>query len=52
VTIVRTPEIVERMTSTGNEPVGSTPQEFDTLIRDEIPKWRKVIREAGITLVP
>jgi tripartite-type tricarboxylate transporter receptor subunit TctC len=34
----------------GNEPVGSTPEEFDKLIREEIPKWAKVIREAGITL--
>jgi tripartite-type tricarboxylate transporter receptor subunit TctC len=35
----------------GNETVGSTPQELDKLIREEIPKWAKVIRGAGITLV-
>jgi tripartite-type tricarboxylate transporter receptor subunit TctC len=50
VNIVRSPEIVERLAAMGNEPVGSTPEEFDKLIREEIPKWAKVIREAGITL--
>ena len=44
VKIVKTPEVVERITSMGNEPVGSTPEEFDKLIREEIPKWAKVIR--------
>ena len=52
VKIVKSPEIVERMTSMGNEVVGSTPEEFDQLIRQEIPKWAKVIREAKITLSP
>ncbi len=50
VNIVRSPEIVERLAAMGNEPVGNTPEEFDKLIREEIPKWAKVIREAGITL--
>jgi tripartite-type tricarboxylate transporter receptor subunit TctC len=48
--IVKTPEIVDRMNATGNEAVGSTPEEFDRLIREEIPKWAKVIRAAKITL--
>jgi tripartite-type tricarboxylate transporter receptor subunit TctC len=50
--IVKSPEIVERMSATGNEPVGSTPEEFDRLIREEIPKWAKVIRQARITVGP
>ena len=50
VNIVRSPEIVERLAAMGNEPVGSTPEEFDKHIRQEILKWAKVIREAGITL--
>jgi tripartite-type tricarboxylate transporter receptor subunit TctC len=50
--IVRSPDVVERMAGMGNEPVGSTPEEFDRLIREEIPKWAKVIRQAGITMTP
>jgi tripartite-type tricarboxylate transporter receptor subunit TctC len=52
VRIVKTPDIAERIVGMGNEPVGSTPAEFDQLIRREIPKWAKVIREAHITLAP
>jgi tripartite-type tricarboxylate transporter receptor subunit TctC len=48
--IVRSPEIVERLAAMGNEPVGSTPEEFDGLIRAEIPKWAKVIAQAKIAL--
>jgi tripartite-type tricarboxylate transporter receptor subunit TctC len=48
--IVRSPEIVERLAGMGTEPVGSTPEEFDKFIRQEIPKWAKVIAEAKITL--
>ena len=52
VQIMKTPDIVERMAAMGNEPVGNTPAEFDKFIRDEIPKWGKVIRDAKITLSP
>jgi tripartite-type tricarboxylate transporter receptor subunit TctC len=50
VNIVRSAETVERLAAMGNEPVGSTPEEFDRHIREEIPKWAKVIRGAGITV--
>jgi tripartite-type tricarboxylate transporter receptor subunit TctC len=32
------------------EPVGSTPDEFDSFIRADIAKWEKIIRAAGITI--
>ena len=50
--VVKSPEIVERMAASGNEPVGSTPEDFDRFIREEIPKWAKVIRQAKITAGP
>jgi len=50
--VVKSPEIVERMAASGNEPVGSTPEEFDRFIRKEIPKWAKVIRQAKISVGP
>jgi tripartite-type tricarboxylate transporter receptor subunit TctC len=52
VQVLKSPDIVERVVGMGNEPVGSTPAEFDKFIRDEIPKWAKVIRDAKITLAP
>jgi tripartite-type tricarboxylate transporter receptor subunit TctC len=50
--VMKAPDIAERVAAMGNEPVASTPAEFDKFIRDEIPKWGKVIREAKITVAP
>ena len=47
---VRSPEMVERLTALGAEPVGSTPEGFTAFIKSEADKWSRVIREAGITL--
>jgi tripartite-type tricarboxylate transporter receptor subunit TctC len=38
----------KRLTAADLEPVGSTPQEYDTYVRSEIAKWAKVIKAAGI----
>src|SRR3954469_14575729 len=46
--IMKLPESKDRMANVGFEIVASTPAEFATLIREEIPKWTKVVREAGI----
>ncbi len=46
--IMKLPEAKERMANVGFEIVGSTPAEFAKLIREEIPKWTKIVREAGI----
>jgi tripartite-type tricarboxylate transporter receptor subunit TctC len=46
--IMKLPEAKERLANVGFEVVASTPDEFAKLIRDEIAKWTKVVREAGI----
>jgi tripartite-type tricarboxylate transporter receptor subunit TctC len=48
VRIMKLPESKERLGNVGFEIVASTPEEFAKLIRDEIPKWTKVVREGGI----
>jgi tripartite-type tricarboxylate transporter receptor subunit TctC len=48
VRIMKLPESKDRMANVGFEIVASTPAEFAQLIREEIPKWTKVVREAGI----
>jgi tripartite-type tricarboxylate transporter receptor subunit TctC len=45
---VRTPEVAERLSAQGVEPVGGTPAEFAAQIAREIPLWRDVIRAANI----
>jgi tripartite-type tricarboxylate transporter receptor subunit TctC len=35
------------MKQQGMEPIGSTPDQFDTLIRAEIEKWARVVKVSG-----
>ncbi len=42
------PDIRERFVQLGAEPTTSTPEAFTKLVRDELAKWGKVIRAAGI----
>jgi len=48
VRIVKLPDAKERLANVGFEIVGSSPEEFSKLIRDEIPKWTKIVREGAI----
>lgn len=42
------PDVKERLLGLGAEIVANTPEEFGELIRTGIPKWGKVMRDAGI----
>ena len=44
---VRSSDLTERMKQQGMEPIGSTPEQFDALIRSEIEKWAKVVKASG-----
>ena len=44
---VKSSDLTQRMTQLGMEPVGSTPAEFDALIRAEIEKWARVVKISG-----
>jgi tripartite-type tricarboxylate transporter receptor subunit TctC len=48
VRVIAMPEVRERLTALGFEPIGSTPEEFARRIKWEIEKWAKVIRAADI----
>jgi tripartite-type tricarboxylate transporter receptor subunit TctC len=48
VAIVGQPEIRERLSREGADPVGSSPDEFAAYMKAEIAKWGKVIRAAKI----
>jgi tripartite-type tricarboxylate transporter receptor subunit TctC len=49
-TAERSDDFKRRMQDLVVEPVGSTPDEFDSFIRADIAKWEKIIRAAGITI--
>ncbi len=46
--VINLPDVKERFASEGGEPVGNTPEQFASIIRAEIPRWAKVIKEAKI----
>ena len=43
-----TPELKERITVLGAEPVGNSPEQFGVFIREEVQKWGDVVRRLGI----
>jgi len=46
--IMQRAEVRERFTNLGIEPVGTTPAEFTKFLADEVAKWAKVIKAAGV----
>ncbi len=50
VKIMNVPDVREKFSQQGIDPASSTPEEFAQLIREEVARWGKVIRSAGIKL--
>lgn len=47
---VKAPDVAPRLSTEGATPVGSSPDEFAGVIRAEIAKWRKTIKDTGIVI--
>jgi tripartite-type tricarboxylate transporter receptor subunit TctC len=45
---LRLADVNERFHNLGAEPVGNTPEQFGALIRSEVVKWARVVKQAGI----
>jgi tripartite-type tricarboxylate transporter receptor subunit TctC len=50
VRILNTPEVRDRFVQMGAEPIPSTPEEFANLMKAELPRWAKVVKESGARL--
>ncbi len=48
--ILRTPEIAKRFAEIGAEHVGNTPDEMAQWMREDIERWRTVIKTGGVTI--
>ena len=46
--VLNSPDIRERLQGLGADPIGNTPEQYTAFIQNEIAKWTKVIRAAGI----
>jgi tripartite-type tricarboxylate transporter receptor subunit TctC len=50
VAILKDPEVVKLFRDQGVEVVASTPAAFSQLLQKEVPKWTKVVEDAGVKL--
>jgi tripartite-type tricarboxylate transporter receptor subunit TctC len=48
VRVLALPDVRARFSGLGMEPIGNSPDEFAAVIKAEMPKWAKLIRESGI----
>ena len=48
VKMVNSPEVAEKLAAEGGEPVGSSPEQLAQIIAAEVPRWRKLVKDAGI----
>jgi len=44
---LKLPELNKRLSDEGADPAGGTPEQFAALIKDEIPRWGRVVKESG-----
>src|ERR1044071_7613258 len=47
VTAMKDPEVRKRMADFGFEPIGNTPEEFGTFVKEDIARWAKLVKETG-----
>jgi tripartite-type tricarboxylate transporter receptor subunit TctC len=47
---LKAPDVVQRLSADGSTAVGSTPEQFNTHIKSEIARWRKLAKDAKIEL--
>ncbi len=45
--IVATPEITDSLSKQGAEPITDTPEEFAAVIRSDVAKWAKIVKQTG-----
>ncbi len=49
-TVLADPGVRERLLAQGSEGVGGTPEALGKMVADELPKWAKLVKDAGIKL--
>jgi len=46
--VLKEPEIREKLLAQGSEAVGGTPEQLGAVVNAELPKWAKLVKDAGI----
>jgi tripartite-type tricarboxylate transporter receptor subunit TctC len=47
VAALKTPEVGQRLAQSGADPVGNSPEQFAAIIRADLAKWAKAVKESG-----
>jgi tripartite-type tricarboxylate transporter receptor subunit TctC len=45
---IKSPDLRDKLVAAGADPAGTTPEQYTAFVQDEITKWAKVIKAAGI----
>jgi tripartite-type tricarboxylate transporter receptor subunit TctC len=48
--VANLPEVRQRVEATGNETVGSTPEEFDTKFKTDVARFKKIVQDARLPM--
>ena len=43
-------DVQERLAGVGCEPYKSSPEQFGQLVRDDLPRWARIVKESGATI--
>ncbi|MFC5521377.1 tripartite tricarboxylate transporter substrate binding protein [Polaromonas jejuensis] len=44
------PDVADKLRSEGGDVLGGTPEQFSTLLRAEVPRWGKIVKDSGASL--
>ena len=44
---LKAPEFISQLSKLGIDALGSTPEEFAAFLRQEIPRWKQIVQDAG-----
>jgi len=44
------PDVAEKLRSEGGDVLGGTPEKFSTLLKAEVPRWAKIVKDSGASL--
>ena len=47
---LRDPTVAAKLRSDGGDVIGGTPEQFSALIKTEIPRWGRIVKDSGATI--
>ncbi|KQM78208.1 tripartite tricarboxylate transporter substrate binding protein [Xylophilus sp. Leaf220] len=47
---LRDPAVAAKLKSDGGDVIGGTPEQFATLLKNEIPRWGRIVKDSGATI--